>query len=481
MVFHFSPRNQNYPLSAFDLIGFSLYHELNYTNVLNMLRLSNIPLRSSQRNSSHPLIFAGGPCAFNPQPLADFIDFFIVGEAEEVLSEIIKCLNGPNGINRPNFLNELSKIPGIYVPALSQDKIQKRVVKDLNSTPYPTAPIVPYIEIIHDRGALEIMRGCPHSCRFCQAGWTGKPVRVKDLEVLKKQGEEIINHTGYDELSLVSLSSSDHRQIEELAHSLIKKFRDKKVSITVPSMRSDSFSMRLSREIQSVRGSGVTLAPEAGTQRLRDCIHKNITEEDILGAAKAAFEYGANLVKLYYMIGLPTETEEDLRGIAKLSNKIIELGKNIVPADRKKRLKIAISLSTFIPKPHTPFQWERMLTIPEILETQKFIRSLIKNRDIEIRWHDAKMSFLEGVFARGDRKLGEVLEKACALGCKFDAWNEHFNFAAWQEAFSSCGIDPLPYTQNREYAETLPWDNIDTGISQEILIRESKKAKECNV
>jgi len=450
------------PISQFDMLGFCLAYELSYTNLLNILKLSHIPLRNAERDESHPLIFGGGPCAFNPEPLAPFIDFFIIGEAEDAIVDVINKLKSKNVKFKKDKLEELSKIPGIYIPAIKQGKIKKRIVENLDSADYPTKPIVPLLNVIHDRATLEIMRGCPAGCKFCQAGYTTKPVRERSPELLKKYAEEIISNTGYEEISLISLSSSDYSHIDELSHDLLRKFKEKRVSIALPSLRSDSFSVKLARDIQEVRTSGVTLAPEAGTQRLRDYICKNLNEADILDAAKAAFEGGAHLIKLYFMIGLPTEKEEDLLGICDLSRRILQIGREFAPADRRKRIQIKASLSTFVPKPHTPFEREAMITIPEIIEKHQFIKNNMRERGVDVKWHDAQMSVLEGVFALGDEKLAVVLEEALKLGCKFDGWTEHFHWDLWLKAFENCGIDYANYIHRRKDAdEILPWSFID--------------------
>jgi len=450
-------------LKEFDLIGFSLGHELTYSNLITILKLSGIPVWSQQRKEEDPLILGGGPCAFNPEPIADFFDFFLIGEAEEAIIEIVKCLIDQKPKTRDQKLKKLAEIPGVYVPGISK-KVTKRYVKDLNLSPYPTKPIVPFVEAIHDRAVLEIMRGCPWGCKFCQAGWTYRPLRERSLQVLSELADELIRNTGYEELSLVSLSSSDYRKIEELAKLLATKYEPQRINISLPSMRTNTFSIKLAREISRVRSSSVTLAPEAGTQRLRDLIGKKMTEEHILEGVKAAFSEGIEAVKLYFMIGLPTETEEDLLGICELAQKIYELGKNYT-----KRARVTVNLATFIPKPHTPLQWERQISIEETLQKQKFIKQNLKNRKIEVRWHQAEASFLEGVFSRGDRNLAKAIVTAWEKGARFDAWSEHFKFEVWKEAFSQCGIDPNYYLRKRGKDEALPWDFIDTGVPKSTL------------
>ena len=443
------------PLNEFDLVGFSLGHELTYTNLLTMLKLGGIPLRSSERGEKDPLILGGGPCAFNPEPVADFFDFFVIGEAEEVIIEIVDALRKTRNETRFAKLKTLAAIPGVYVPGVSKT-VTKRYIKNLDLSPYPLSPIVPFIEAIHDRAVLEIMRGCKWGCKFCQAGWTGRPVREKKMETLLQQADELVKNTGYEELSLISLSSSDYSRIDELAKTLAQKYEKQRINLSLPSMRTNTFSVKLAKEIARVRPSGVTLAPEAGTQRLRDVIGKNMTEEHILEGVKSAFEEGIESIKLYFMLGLPTETEADLIGICELSSKIFELGRTFTG-----RARAVVNLATFIPKPHTPFEREKQISIEETFEKQRFIKiNLKKKRGIEVRWHQAEASFLEGVFARGDRKLSKVIEKAWELGARFDAWSEHFKFDIWQKAFAECGIDPNEYLRARDEKEALPWDYV---------------------
>lgn len=456
------------PLNKFDVLGFSLGHELTYTNIVTMLKLGGIPLHSKDRGANDPLILGGGPCVFNPEPVADFFDFFVVGEAEEVLLEIIDVLRNSSFVTRNSKLEALSRIKGVYVPNLNE-KVEKRYIKDLSPTPYPLHPIVPFIEAVHDRAVLEIMRGCKWGCKFCQAGWTYRPVREKALETLLQQADEVLKNTGYEELTLISLSSSDYSKIDELAKTLAKKYESKKINISLPSLRTNSFSVKLAKEIARVRSSSITVAPEAGTQRLRDVIGKNMSEENIMDGIAAAFEEGIEAIKLYFMIGLPTETDEDLLGICQLADKIMALGKS-----HSRRARITVNLSTFIPKPHTPFQWERQIGIEETLAKQKLIKQTIRNRNIEIKWHHAEASYLEGVFSRGDRKLSAVIEKAWQLGARFDAWSEHFKFDVWKQAFADCGIDPDSYLASRPIDQPLPWDYIETGVPRDVLLNHAK-------
>jgi len=458
------------PINEFNLLGISLGHELTYTNIVNMLHLGNIPVWQKDRKDNDPLVMGGGPCVFNPEPIADFFDFFVSGEAEEAILDIINTLRNSSFVIRNSKLEALAKIPGVYVPSL-KNKTTKRIIKDFNNSPYPTKPIIPYIEAIHDRAVLEIMRGCKWGCKFCQAGWTYRPVREKKKDKLIQLAEEVIKNTGYEELSLVSLSTSDYSEIDELAKTLAKKYEGKKINISLPSMRTNTFSINLAKEVARVRPSGVTLAPEAGTQRLRDVVGKNMSEEHIMEGVNGAFTGGITSIKLYFMIGLPTETQVDLLGICELAKKILATGKA-----HNNRAKITVNLATFIPKAHTPLQWERQISIQETLEKQRFIKDNLKVRGIQVRWHGAEASYMEGIFARGDRKLSKVIEKAWELGARLDAWSEHLKFDIWQQAFAECGVDPNEYLRERQKDEPLPWDYIQTGVPKEILIREANKS-----
>jgi radical SAM family uncharacterized protein len=458
------------PLQEFNVLGFSLGHELTYTNIVTMLKLGGIPLYSKDRGEKDPLVLGGGPCAFNPEPVADFFDFFVIGEAEEVLLEITNALRSTLHVLRSDKLQALAKIPGVYVPGISQ-KVTKRYIRDLTTAPYPLSPIVPFIEAIHDRAAIEIMRGCKWGCKFCQAGWTYLPVREKKMETLLGQADILLKNTGYDELSLISLSSSDYSEIETLARTLAKKYEAQKINLSLPSLRTNSVTVKLTKEIARVRSGSLTLAPEAGTQRLRDVIGKNMTGEQIGEGINAAFAEGIEAIKLYFMIGLPTETDEDLLGLCELADKIYQLGRSYT-----KRVRITVNLSTFVPKPHTPFQWERQIGIEETLEKQRFIKQHLRTRGIEIRWHQAEASYLEGIFSRGDRRLGKVIERAWELGARFDAWQEGFKFPVWQQAFADCGVDPDSYLLPHTPDQPLPWSHIDTGVSQEALLKALNKA-----
>ncbi len=486
------------PIAEFDFVGFTLQYEMSYTNVLNMLDLSGIPLKSCDRGEEHPIVVAGGPCACNPEPLADYIDIFFLGDGEEVDLQVIdlykKCK--AEGWDKHSFLREASKLRGVYVPSLygisynedgtinsvtaldgAPEKITKCMIGDLDKLYYPKNFVVPYIEIIHDRAVQEVFRGCIRGCRFCQAGYIYRPVREKSFETVNRQAYDLCMSTGYDEISLSSLSTSDYTQLQPLLEEMLTWTDKKGINIALPSLRIDNFPKELLKKIDSIRKSGLTFAPEAGTQRLRDVINKNITEEEILSTCRTAFEGGHTSVKLYFMIGLPTETDDDLLGITTLAQKIVDLYYQIPNRPKGKSVEVSISASTFVPKPFTPFQFEPQISPDEIVRRQKFLLSNLSSRKIKLNYHDSGTSFLEAAFAKGDRRLGAVIEEALKLGCKFDGWNECFSLDAWLNAFNNCGIDPLFYnSRNIEYNEILPWDHLDYLISKEFLIKENKLA-----
>ncbi|MDP4182771.1 MAG: TIGR03960 family B12-binding radical SAM protein [Bacillota bacterium] len=487
------------PVGDFDIFGFTLQYEMSYTNIVNAINLSGLPLFSRERTKEHPFICAGGPCAYNAEPLADLIDFFVIGEGEEVLLEILDVYSAwkDENASREEFLERISRIEGVYVPSFydviyKQDgvlekivpkkneypeKIKKRIIKDLNNVFFPENIIVPFTDIVHDRIMLELFRGCTRGCRFCQAGFIYRPVRERKTERLTDLAKKLVDSSGYEEISLTSLSTSDYTKLPELTGELINEMEKKKVNLSLPSLRIDSFSLDLMEKAQKVRKSGLTFAPEAGTQRLRDVINKGVTEEDLINSATLAFNGGWNGVKLYFMIGLPTETIEDVEGIADLGYKVVDAYMSVPKEKRGKGLNITISTSSFVPKPFTPFQWEPQDSIEMLRDKQKALKNKIKSKFISYNWHDSKLSLLEAVFARGDRRLCQVLVRAWEKGCKFDAWGEHFKFNEWMEAFSECGIDPHFYAnRKRNFDEVLPWDHIDIGVSKKFLIKEAEKA-----
>ncbi|MHB8091653.1 MAG: TIGR03960 family B12-binding radical SAM protein [Syntrophales bacterium] len=461
------------PLSAFDIVGFSLQYELSYTNILMMLDLGGIPLKRGERGDKHPLIVAGGPAAFNPAPLADFIDLFVIGEGEEVISEIalsVREVRGRGG-NREEQLAALAAIPGIYVPSIHQEneRIKKRIIADPGRWREPLTPIVPLMKTIHDRISLEIARGCTRGCRFCQAGMVWRPVRERTPFVLEEMAEGMLKATGHNEISLLSLSSGDYSHIESLLATLMDRYYPQRIAMALPSLRAETITPRLIEDIRRVRKTSFTLAPEAGTQRLRDAINKGNTEEALLTTTERVFAAGWRGVKLYFMLGLPGERKEDLEGIIELAHKVLRTAKN--------RGQVTVSLSTFVPKPHTPFQWERQIGIEEINERQDFFKQRLKNRSISVKWHDARMSQLEGIFSRAGAETGALIEQAYRLGCRFDGWGDKLRFDLWQEALRRTGIDAAAYLRARSLDEKLPWEIIDCGVSREFLLAEAEKAK----
>lgn len=486
------------PIRDFDIIGFSLQYEMIYSNVLNMLDLAGICLLTRERGDADPFIIAGGPCVYNPEPVADFFDIFIIGEGEEVMIELADCLIAWKNDGRPEgrsgFLKRAAALTGVYVPSFyeidyaSDNTIQdirvnekvaspivtKRVIRDMDIVPFPKNPVLPYIDIVHDRIMLELFRGCTRGCRFCQAGIIYRPVRERSTQHLLSLARTLIDSTGYDEMSLTSLSSADYSCLPELVDELMKEFGEETVSLSLPSLRIDSFSIDLAHKLQQVRKSGLTFAPEAGTQRLRDVINKGVTETDLETSVKAAFRQGWQNVKLYFMMGLPTETDEDIIGIAELAQKVVNWYRDV---KGRRGARVTVSVSCFVPKPHTPFQWFPQNSLAEFERKQQLLKDHIKDRSIQFNYHDARTSYVEGVIARGDRRLGKVILKAWQNGAKFDGWSEFFKYDIWREAFKECGVEPDFYNlRERSMDEVLPWDHISPGVNKAFLIREYENA-----
>jgi len=483
------------PLNDFDIVGFTIQHELSYTNILNLLELGNIPLKTRERNEDDPLVIAGGPGAFNPEPLSSFIDLFVIGEGEEIFQEIIeiyKCWRSEKK-NRSELFERLSSVKGIYIPSHYRIKyfndgkvhsvlpkkkhypkvVNKRIISDFDKVFYPVSPIVPNIEVVHDRVTLEIFRGCTRGCRFCQAGMLYRPVREKSLEKIIDLAEKTLLHTGYEEVSLSSLSSSDYSRIEELITELVNRNKERGVGVSLPSLRIDTFSIDLAKQVQRVRKTGLTLAPEVGTQRLRNVINKNVQEEDLYSSVKAALKAGWKKIKLYFMVGLPTEDDDDIEGIVKIVNQVNQLGREVTG----RKININVSVAAFVPKANTPFQWEPQEEILSLFGKMKYLKAKIRKNNITFSYSDVNRSFLEAVFARGDRKLNKVLERAHQLGCKFDEWREHFNFEIWEKAFADSGIKMDFYAnRRREDDEILPWEHISSGVTKEYFLKEKEKA-----
>ena len=481
----------------FDMIAFTIGYEMSYSNILNMLDLAGIPLHSKDRPGLHNIVFAGGVCAFNPEPLAAFVDFFSLGEGEDITVEIVSLYDRAKaeGWSKEAFLREAAKIPGVYVPGFYRHEyhedgtlaaiiplegapqtVTKRIVEDLDNAFFPTEMIVPSTQIVHDRANLEAFRGCIRGCRFCQAGFSCRPVRRKSPQVLYRQAVRTLEHSGDQEITVSSLSTSDYRGLKELTDQLIPYCAEQRINLSVPSLRADNFSRELMEKLQTVRKSGLTFAPEAGTQRLRDVINKNLTEDEILNTCAQAFSGGWSNVKLYFMLGLPTETDEDVLGIADLVYKVIRVWKEHA-SQRKKGLRIHVATAYFVPKPHTPFQWEKQITPQEYLRRCRLLKSHFYSRSIEYDYHSPDLSRLDEVFARGERRLGPVIEAAVRNGARLDGWDEYFNYAKWYEAFRECGVDEDFYTvRGYDEGELLPWDTIDVGVSKEFLLRERRRA-----
>jgi len=483
-------------LRDFDALAFSIGYEMAYTTVLDMLDMAGIPLHAKERTGLLPLVFAGGTAAVNPEPMADFMDLFVIGEGEEMNNELLVLFRQAKleGWGKHDFLVKAAQIQGVYVPSLydvdynpdgtvasiragegAPERVTKRIVADLDAAPYPTRPIVPSTEVVHDRVNLELFRGCVRGCRFCQAGHVYRPIRAKKPETLVRQGIETLKNTGHEDVTLLSLSTSDYRHLSELCDGLLEYCQDRSIGLSLPSLRADNFSMEIMEKLQKVRKSGLTFAVEGGSQRLRDAVNKNVTEEDLLNTCRIAFEGGWNSVKLYYMLGLPTETDEDILGIAEMANQELHCWRQHAK-NKNRGVKITVSTSCFIPKPHSPFQWEAQISMEEYLRRVNLLRSNMVARNVTYNWHDAETSLIEAVLSRGDRRVGAVIEEVWRQGGRLDAWSDYFSYERWRKAFEKCGLDPAFYANRRYPTDSmLPWEHIDVGVRRAHLLRERER------
>lgn len=485
------------PISEHDVLAFSIGYEMAYSTVLDMMDMAGIPIHSADRKTLLPLVIAGGTAALNPEPMADFIDIFLLGEGEEMNNELLALLRTAKaeGWSKQAFLEKASQIGGVYVPSFykpvynddctinhfdvhpgAPEKVTKRIIADMNSVHFPLSPIVPSTEVVHDRVNLELFRGCVRGCRFCQAGHVYRPIRAKSPELLAEQGKVLLKNTGCQDITLLSLSSSDYRCLSELCDELLGYCEPRSIGLSLPSLRADNFSMDIMHRIQKTRKSGLTFAPEAGSQRLRDAINKNVTEEDLLHTCRLAFEGGWNTIKLYFMLGLPTETDEDILGIAELANQVLHTWR-LYAKNKNRGVRITVSTSCFVPKPHSPFQWEQQVTMEEYIRKVHLLRDNIKAKNVVYNWHDPQTSYIEATLSRGDRRMGSVIENVWRAGGRLEAWSDYFSFDRWMKAFDDAGVDPTFYAHRlRDKDEIMPWDNVDVGVRRAHLWHEREQA-----
>ena len=485
------------PISEHDVLAFSIGYEMAYSTVLDMMDMAGIPIRSADRKELLPLVIAGGTAALNPEPMADFVDIFLLGEGEEMNNELLALLRTAKaeGWSKQSFLERATQIGGVYVPSFytpvynddktinhfdihpgAPEKVTKRIIADMNSVHFPLSPIVPSTEVVHDRVNLELFRGCVRGCRFCQAGHVYRPIRAKSPELLAEQGKALLKNTGCQDITLLSLSSSDYRCLSELCDDLLEYCQPRSIGLSLPSLRADNFSMDIMHRIQKTRKSGLTFAPEAGSQRLRDAINKNVTEEDLLHTCRLAFEGGWNTIKLYFMLGLPTETDEDILGIAELANQVLHTWR-LYAKNKNRGVRITVSTSCFVPKPHSPFQWEQQVTMEEYIRKVHLLRDNIKAKNVVYNWHDPQTSYIEATLSRGDRRMGKVIENVWRAGGRLEAWSDYFSFERWMKAFDDAGVDPTFYANRlRDKDEVMPWELVDVGVRRAHLWHEREQA-----